>query len=94
MRRGLTLKGFLRSPRTIRWASGSHEVRYVPPCLLVRCGRAHGEPRLGAPGWAGEMADFLTILHGILRSSVIPRWGRLSRVLEGVINSLLEPEEA
>jgi hypothetical protein len=26
-----TLEGLIRSPRSILWADGTHEVRYVPP---------------------------------------------------------------
>jgi len=35
--------GFIRSPRSIPWVNGSHEVRYVPPRLFARCGLA-GQP--------------------------------------------------
>jgi len=52
-RRSDTLEGLIRSPRSILWADGTHEVRYVPPRLFSRCGLAYGTARLGAPGLGG-----------------------------------------
>jgi hypothetical protein len=47
------LKAFLRSPRSIPLANGSHEVRCVPPRLFARCG-LFAERRVSARrGWVG-----------------------------------------
>ena len=43
LRRSEALEGIFRSPRSILGANGPHEVRYVPPRLFARCGRA-GRP--------------------------------------------------
>jgi hypothetical protein len=53
---------FIPSPRAIERANGSHEVRYVPPHLLSRCGL----PRNGASRRDGvgrvRKANFLSTL--------------------------------
>jgi hypothetical protein len=55
-----------------------HEVRYAPPRLLARCGLARGTAHLGAPGWAGEKAAFLSIQRA---RRVFPQLaGRVNRV--------------
>lgn len=37
---GESLEGFIRSPRSMQWANGPHEVRFAPPRLFVYCGLA------------------------------------------------------
>jgi hypothetical protein len=47
------------------------------PRPLIRCGLACGTGRLGAPGWAGEKAAFLSILRGVL---LLPQTNRTSEI--------------
>lgn len=41
--------------------------------MEIDCGAIEGQAdETKTTGWAGEMAGLLTILHGVLRSSVVP----------------------
>ena len=61
-----TLEGLIRSPRSILWADGTHEVRYVPPRSSLAAALL-GTKRVSAHwGWAGEKAGFPEHLRSVL----------------------------
>jgi len=52
------LEGLFRSPRSIQWANGPHEVRVVPPRASLAAALLAEWRVLARRGWAGEKNTF------------------------------------